>query len=231
MSITSWPQEERPREKLLKGGAQRLSDAELLAIFLRVGIRGKSAVDLGRELLTAFCGIVPLLSASAETLARHPGVGLAKAAQLLAAMELARRALLAKAREVPAFESPQAVKDWLQLQIGGLPYESFLVLLLDQRHRLIRHETLFRGSATETPVYPREVARLALMANASAVIVAHNHPSGHLEPSSADLAITHALGQALQLIDVRLLDHFLVTQTGVRSFVEAGWLPPPSTLP
>ncbi len=230
MSITSWPLEERPREKLLKSGAQHLSDAELLAIFLRVGVRGKSAVDLGRELLAAYGGIVPLLSASPEMLARHPGVGMAKAAQLLAAMELARRALLAKAREVPAFESPQAVKDWLQLQIGGLPYESFLVLLLDQRHRLIRYEVLFRGTATETPIYPREVARLALLANASAVIVAHNHPSGHLEPSSADLAITQALRQALHLIEVRLLDHFLVTQTGVRSFVEAGWLPSPSTL-
>lgn len=227
MSITSWPEAERPREKLLERGAAALSDAELLAIFLRVGVRGKSAVDLARELLTAFGGLVPLLTASPAEIARHRGVGMAKAAQLAAATELARRALLAKAKEISPFESPQAAKEWLQLAIGGLPHECFYVLLLDQRHRLIRHEPLFRGTTAETTVYPREVAKLALQSNASAVIVAHNHPSGHPEPSQSDLALTEQLSQALALIDVRLLDHFLVTQSTVCSFVEAGWWSPP----
>jgi DNA repair protein RadC len=151
-------------------------------------------------------------------------MGPAKTAQLLAAVELARRVLWQEARQTPAFENPQAVKEWLRLQIGGLPHELFLVLLLDQRHRLIRSEPLFRGTTHEATVYPREVAKLALSANASAVIIAHNHPSGFEEPSREDLAITERVARALELIDVRLLDHFIVTRHTTVSFVERGLL-------
>ncbi|GAB6049271.1 DNA repair protein RadC [Hydrogenophilus islandicus] len=222
MSINDWPELERPREKLLAKGAQHLSDAELLAIFLRVGVRGKSAVDLARELLTTFGDIASLIHSEPAALAQLPGVGPAKTAQLLAAVELARRVLWQEARQTPAFEKPQAVKEWLRLQIGGLPHELFLVLLLDQRHRLIRSEPLFRGTTHEATVYPREVAKLALSANASAVIIAHNHPSGFEEPSREDLAITERVARALELIDVRLLDHFIVTRHTTVSFVERG---------
>ncbi|BBD77069.1 MULTISPECIES: RadC family protein [Hydrogenophilus] len=226
MSISDWPEAERPREKLLTRGAQALSDAELLAIFLRVGVRGKSAVDLARDLIAAFGGIARLIHCEPQQLAQMPGIGPAKTAQLLAALELARRALWQEAQAVPAFERPQAVKDWLRLQIGGLPHESFLVLLLDQRHRLLKSETLFRGTVAEAAVYPREVAKLALTLNASAVIVAHNHPSGHAVPSRDDIAVTQRLQNALRLIDVRLLDHFLVTRDTAVSFAEHGWLDP-----
>ncbi|ATE60750.1 RadC family protein [Thauera sinica] len=225
MAITDWPTDERPREKLLTRGSQALSDAELLAIFLRVGIRGQSAVDLARSLMHRFGSLTRLCNASADDFAAVPGMGLAKYAQLQAVMELARRALTETMAERTLFDSPQAVRDWLRLRLGHLPHETFCVLLLDARHRLIDAADLFRGSLTQTSVYPREVVKLALQRNASAVIFAHNHPSGATEPSTADEVLTRALKDALSLVDVRVLDHFVVPAHGMPvSFAERGLL-------
>ena len=219
MAITDWPADERPREKLLARGATALSDAELLAIFLRVGIRGQSAVDLARTLLTRMC------SAGAQDFAAVPGMGLAKYAQLQAVMELSRRALRETLSERPLFDAPQVVRDWLRLRLGHLPHETFCVMLLDARHCLIEAVDLFRGTLTQTSVYPREVVKLALAHNAAAVIFAHNHPSGAAEPSTADELLTRALKDALNLVDVRVLDHFVVPAHGSPlSFAERGLL-------
>lgn len=224
MGIRDWPEAERPRERLLKQGAAALSDAELLAIFLRVGIVGKSAVDLARELLSRFDGdLAALATADAKKLAQLPGIGPAKAAQLMASLELARRALTNPLKIRDALASPQAVRDWLRLSLGHLPHEVFVALWLDAQNRLIASEELFRGTLTQTSVYPREVVKRALMHNAGAVILAHNHPSGLAEPSRADETLTSALKQALALIDVKLLDHFIVTGGGAPlSFAERG---------
>ncbi|MCK9387525.1 MAG: DNA repair protein RadC [Sulfuritalea sp.] len=212
MAIRDWPAAERPRERLAQQGAAALSDAELLAIFLRVGIRGKSAVDLARELLTNFAGnLASLAAASTKELARVPGIGPAKAAQLAAALELARRALAGPLKLKDALASPQAVRDWLRLALGNLEHEVFVALWLDAQNRLIASEELFRGTLTQTSVYPREVVKRALAHNAGAVVLAHNHPSGLAEPSRADEVLTSSLKQALALIDVKLLDHFIVT--------------------
>ncbi|MBW7859601.1 MAG: DNA repair protein RadC [Rhodocyclaceae bacterium] len=225
MAITDWPQTERPREKLLSRGAAALSDAELLALFLRVGIRGRTAVDLARDLITHFGSLTQLCGAPANEFARLPGMGLAKYAQLQAVMELARRALSEQLSSRDVFDSPSAVRDWLRLRIGSLPHEVFCVLLLDARNRLIECVELFRGTLTQTSVYPREVVKLALARNAAAVILAHNHPSGASEPSAADEALTRTLKQALDLVDVRLLDHFVVTAWATpQSFAERGLL-------
>lgn len=225
MAITDWPQEERPREKLLSRGASALSDAELLALFLRVGIRGKSAVDLARELLNRFGSLTRLCGASAAEIADMAGMGVAKYAQLQAVMELARRALSEQIAAGDVFDSPGAVRDWLRLRIGSLPHEVFCVLLLDARNRLIESVELFRGTLTQTSVYPREVVKLALARNAAAIILAHNHPSGACEPSSADELLTRSLKQALELVDVRVLDHFVVTaHAAPLSFAERGLL-------
>jgi DNA repair protein RadC len=225
MAITDWPADERPREKLLARGAAALSDAELLAIFLRVGIRGQSAVDLARTLLARFGTLTRLCGADAHEFAAVPGMGLAKYAQLQAVMELSRRALAETLTEQPLFDSPQVVRDWLRLRLGHLPHETFCVLLLDARHRLIDAVDLFRGTLTQTSVYPREVVKLALARNAAAVILAHNHPSGAAEPSTADEMLTRALKEALDLVDVRVLDHFVVPTHGRPvSFAERGLL-------
>ncbi len=225
MAITDWPADERPREKLLARGTQALSDAELLAIFLRVGIRGHSAVDLARSLIHRFGSLTRLCSASADDFSAVPGMGLAKYAQLQAVMELARRALSETIRERALFDSPQAVRDWLRLRLGHLPHETFCVMLLDARHCLIDAVDLFRGTLTQTSVYPREVVKLALECNAAAVIFAHNHPSGASEPSTADEMLTRALKDALALVDVRVLDHFVVPAHGAPvSFAERGLL-------
>ena len=225
MAITDWPADERPREKLLGRGAGALSDAELLALFLRVGIRGKTAVDLARELLRTFGSLTRLCAASANEFVAIPGMGVAKYAQLQAVMELARRALSEQMNEADVFESPEVVRDWLRLRIGALPHEVFYVLLLDARHRLIEAAELFRGTLTQTSVYPREVVKLALARNAAAVILAHNHPSGAAEPSAADELLTRSLKQALELVDVRVLDHFIVTANAKPlSFAERGLL-------
>lgn len=225
MAICDWPKEERPREKLLGRGAAALSDAELLALFLRVGVRGSSAVDLARELLTRFGSLTRLCSASAVEFSRIPGMGMAKYAQLQAVMELARRALSERMAAGDVFESPAAVRDWLRLRIGSLPHEVFFILLLDARNRLLEAVELFRGTLTQTSVYPREVVKLALAHNAAAVILAHNHPSGACEPSCADELLTRSLKQALELVDVRTLDHFIVTaHAPPLSFAERGLL-------
>lgn len=226
MAITDWPENERPRERLLALGPQALSDAELLAIFLRVGVKGKSAVDLARDLLTHFGGsLADLANAPASELAKVHGFGPAKAAQLSATLELARRALAEEMKGRDLLSSPNAARDWLKLKLGGLAHEVFGALWLDAQNRLIGWDELFRGTLTQTSVYPREVVKQALTRNAAAVILAHNHPSGLAEPSAADEALTRNLREALGLVDVRVLDHFIVAgRAAPLSFAERGLL-------
>lgn len=225
MAITDWPADERPRERLLAQGAGALSDAELLAIFLRVGMPGKSAVDLARELIARFGGLTRLFAASRAEFSAVPGMGPAKYAQLQAVLEMARRALGEEIRQGAAFASPGAVRDYLRLHLAGLPHEVFFALWLDAQHRMIAAEELFCGSLTQTSVYPREVVKKALGHNAAAVILAHNHPSGVAEPSRADETLTRELKQALALVDVRVLDHFIVAGSAAPlSFAERGLL-------
>ena len=226
MAITDWPEHERPRERLLKLGPEALSDAELLAIFLRVGIKGKSAVDLARELLTHFGNNLPRLAeATLKEIAAVPGMGPAKAVQLKASLELARRALSAEMNGRDLMSSPTVVRDWLKLKLGGLGYEVFGALWLDSKNRLIAWEELFKGTLSQTSVYPREVVKRALAHNAAAVLLCHNHPSGVAEPSQADELLTQNLKQALALVDVRVLDHFIVAGSAKPlSFAERGLL-------
>lgn len=222
MAITDWPQDQRPRERLIRHGAAALSDAELLAVFLRVGVSGKSAVDLGCELLARFGSLNALFSASLTDFSRMHGLGAAKYAQLQAVMELARRSLSEELRTGTTLGSPRAVKEYLQLLLARRPYESFAALFLDVKNRLIAADELFRGTLTHASVYPREVVKSALSHNAAAIIVAHNHPSGTPEPSAADRALTRALTQALALVDIRLLDHLIVAGHDTYSFAEHG---------
>jgi DNA repair protein RadC len=225
MAIKDWPSDERPRERLRRHGAAALSDAELLAIFLRVGIKGSSAVDLARALLQRFDGnLASLASATPDQLAALPGIGPAKASQLAAALELARRSLHAGMTQRDTMGSPGLVRDWLRLKLAHLAHEVFGALWLDAQNRLIAYEELFRGTLTQTSVYPREVVKHALSCNAAAVILAHNHPSGVGEPSLADQALTRALQQALALVDVKLLDHFVIAGNEAVSLAERGLL-------
>lgn len=226
MSITDWPAGERPRERLLSQGAGALSDAELLAIYLRVGVRGKSAVDLARDLLRRFDGQLALLvDAAPGELARTPGIGLAKAAQLKAAFELSRRALSQHMRERDLLTSPGQVRDWLRLKLAHEPKEIFMALWLDSQNRLLAAETLFTGTLSQTAVYPREVVSAALTHRAAAVILAHNHPSGVAEPSRADEELTQRLKAALATVDIQVLDHFIVAgNSQPLSFSERGLL-------
>ena len=224
MSITDWPVDDRPREKLLAKGADALSDAELLAIFLRTGVSGKSAVDLARELLGRCGSLAALCNANEQAVCGLPGMGRAKYAQLQTVLEMARRVLREKMSTGNALNSPSAVRDYLRLKLQALPHEVFFVLFLDAQNRVISSEELFRGTLTQTSVYPREVVKRALHHNAGAVILAHNHPSGVCEPSHADETLTQALKQALALVDVRVLDHFIVAGSGVLSFAERGLL-------
>ena len=224
MAIRDWPIQERPRERLMSAGAASLSDAELLAVFLRTGIRGKSAVDLGRELVTGFGGLSALLGATHASLAATRGIGQAKAAQLAAILELAKRCLGESMRESCALESPASVRDYLRLALASRDREAFLVIHLDAQHRVLAMEELFSGTINQTSVYPREVVKAALRANAAAVLFAHNHPSGVAEPSPADEALTRRLREALALVDIRVLDHFIVTASQVLSFAERGLL-------
>ncbi|MGB8856027.1 MAG: DNA repair protein RadC, partial [Burkholderiales bacterium] len=200
MAITDWPEDDRPREKLLSKGAASLSDAELLAIFLRTGMQGKSAVDLARELLKRFDNLSGIFSASQQAFTDVPGMGPAKFVQLQAVIEMARRALEEKMREPHLLNSPQAVRDYLRLALQSKPHEVFLGIFLDAQHRVVEVEELSSGTLTQTSVYPREVVKRALHFNAAAVIFAHNHPSGVAEPSRADEDLTRALKQALKLI-------------------------------
>ena len=224
MAITDWPEGERPRERLLALGPEALSDAELLAIYLRVGVRGKSAVDLARDLLQRFDGrLSALVDASLQELAEVSGIGMAKAAQLKASFELARRALSQEMAVRDAFSSPGRVRDWLRLKLASRPHEVFMALWLDAQNRLLKAEELFSGTLTQTSVYPREVVKAALAHNAAAVILAHNHPSGVAEPSAADEMLTRNLTTALAMVDVKLLDHFIVAGNGTPlSFAEKG---------
>lgn len=222
MAITHWPEDQRPRERLIKHGAHILSDAELLAVFLRVGVSGKSAVDLGRDMIGHFGSLNGLFTASLTDFSKMNGLGPAKYAQLQAVMELARRSLSEQLKVGEVLGSPQAVKQYLQLLLAKKPYESFAVLFLDVKNRLIAAEELFRGTLTHTSVYPREVVKAALAHNAAGLILAHNHPSGTPEPSAADRTLTGALKQALGLVDIRVLDHFVVAGRQVYSFAEHG---------
>lgn len=224
MSITDWPAGERPREKLMQRGASSLSDAELLAIFLRTGVVGKSAVDLARELLVRFGSLTQLFAATEKDFCATHGMGPAKYVQLQAVLEMSRRALREEIHNGDVLNSPAAVRDYLQLSLRGRGQEVFLVIFLDAQHRVIAAEELFQGTLTQTSVYPREVVKRALFHNAAAVIFAHNHPSGVAEPSQSDQLLTDALKQALQLVDVRVLDHFIVAGAGCLSFAEQGML-------
>jgi len=223
MAITDWPLQERPRERLLALGPESLADAELLAILLRTGARGKSAVDLARDLLSRF-GSVSALLESREGAGKTPGLGEAKLAQLKAALELARRALKEEISTRSALTSPKAVRDYLRLSLAGREQEVFVVLMLDAQHRVIASEELFRGTLTQTSVYPREVVKCALKHNAAAAIFAHNHPSGVAEPSHADEILTRSLKSALALVDIQVLDHFIVAGSRTMSFAERGLL-------
>jgi DNA repair protein RadC len=223
MAISDWPLEERPRERLLALGAAALSDAELLAVLLRTGVRGKSAVDLGRELLQRFGSLRRLLE---EGTGPYPlkGLGEAKRAQFAAAIELARRSIREELKSGAALSSPGAVRDYLRLAIGARAKEVFVCIWLDAQHRVIRFDEPFQGTLTQTSVYPREVVKMALEVNAAAVIFAHNHPSGVAQPSQADELLTSNLKEALALIEVKVLDHFIVAGNRAISFAERGLL-------
>ncbi|MGE0557912.1 MAG: DNA repair protein RadC [Burkholderiales bacterium] len=224
MAITDWPLDDRPREKLLARGPQSLSDAELVAIFLRTGVKGKSAVELARLQLARFGSLSALAGAATASFCAEPGLGPAKYAQLQAALEIARRTLREKLDAGAALSTPQTVRDYLRLMLHGRPHEVFVVVFLDAQHRVVASEEMFRGTLTQTSVYPREVVKRTLHHNAAAVIFAHNHPSGVAEPSRADEALTAALKQALALVDVRVLDHFIVAGDCALSFAERGLL-------
>lgn len=224
MAITDWPAAERPREKLIELGAQALSDAELLAIFLRVGVVGKSAVDLARDLLHQFGSLNAIFAASEHDLSQVHGIGSSKYVQLQAIFEMSRRALNEQLQQGDVFQSPQQVRDYLVLKLGSLTREVFLVMFLNAQNYLLATEELFSGTLMQTSVYPREVIKRALHHNAASVILAHNHPSGLAAQSSADEILTKQLQQALALMDVRVLDHFIVAGNQTMSFVERGLL-------
>lgn len=222
MAITDWPETERPREKLMRQGPQSLSEAELLAIFLRTGVEGCTAVDLARNLLLRFGSLSTLFSSPLDEFCGVRGMGPAKYAQLQAVLEMARRALSEDIRSGDVLRSPASVREYLKLVLQGREQEVFLALFLDAQNRVIEPEELFRGTLTQTSVYPREVVKRALHHNAAAVIFAHNHPSGVAEPSRADELLTQTLKQALALVDVKVLDHFIVGGAALLSFAERG---------
>lgn len=223
MAITDWPATERPREKLLELGATALSDAELLAIFLRTGLPGLTAVDLARELLEQTGGLRALLELDRQDFCNNKGLGNAKYAQLQAVLEMARRHLRERLDRGDALTSSELVRQYLQQQLRGYPHEVFACLFLDNRHRVIQYQEMFFGTIDSASVHPREVVRKALQLNAAAIICAHNHPSGIAEPSESDKMITLKLRDALRLVDVRLLDHFVIGDEVV-SLSEQGML-------
>jgi DNA repair protein RadC len=224
MGIANWPEDQKPREKLLARGADALSEAELLAIVLRTGVRGKSAVDLGRELMQRFDSLHGLLEADPARLQAILGLGPAKTAHLLAVLAIARRALSQEMQRRDCMSSPQAVRDYLRLKLARRDREFFVALYLDAQNRVIKHEELFAGTLTQTSVFPRDVVRKGLECNAAAVIFAHNHPSGLAEPSRADELLTQTLKQALALVDIKVLDHLVVGGDSAMSFAERGLL-------
>jgi len=212
----------RPREKLLSHGPAALADAELLALLLRTGTQGQGVLQLAESMLKQLGGLSGLLTSPLARLKGIKGLGPAKRAELLAVMEMARRGLSGSLRTEPVFTSPQLVKDYLQMRLGALPHEVFAVLFLDAQQRLIACEELFRGTLTQTSVYPREVVKRSLELNAAGVILSHNHPSGVLEPSRADELLTQTLKSSLQMVDIRVLDHVVVSRGGALSFAERG---------
>jgi DNA repair protein RadC len=224
VELKRWPQSERPREKLMRFGAKSLSDGELLAVLLGCGFRGTDALQLSRELLEQVGGLDALLQSGSASLNRVKGLGPARIARLQAATELGRRYLAAPTQARSALKAPQDAARMFKVQLADLPHEVFSCLFLDTRHRVICYEELFRGTVDGATVYPREVLKRALHHNASAVIIGHNHPSGVCEPSEADRSITLKLAKALALVDVRLLDHLVVSRAGHVSLAERGWL-------
>lgn len=222
MSITDWATEDRPRDKLLQRGSSALTDAELLAIFLRTGTYGKSAVDLARDLLNEYGSLRALLNAEQHKFCQSRGLGNAKYAQLQAVLEMARRHFLEIIQRGECLTSPDITRAYLCAQLGGYQYEVFACLFLDNQHCIIALEELFRGTIDGASVYPREVAKRALQHNAAAVIFAHNHPSGSAEPSQDDRQITEKLKQGLKLLDIRVLDHFIIGDGLPYSFAEHG---------
>lgn len=224
MPISDWPENERPREKLITHGPAALSDAELLALFIRTGVRRQSALDLARDWLGVFGSLRGFLDAGSRELMALPGLGPAKYAELQAALELGRRHLASDLVRSDVMSSPETTRRYLSARLRSLRYESFVVLFLDSQHRLISCEELFRGTLDSCSVHPRIVVERALQMNAAAVILAHNHPSGVAEPSGADRHLTERLRQALDLIDVRVLDHLVIGEGQPASFAERGWL-------
>ena len=222
MTITDWPLTEQPREKLLHNGPTTLSDAEILAIFLRTGTPGKTALDLARELLTQFNGLRSLLEADLDSFCQKKGLGMAKFVQLQAALELGKRYLESSLKREQALSSPKDTRNYLKARLRAYQHEVFACLFLDNRHRVICFEELFSGTIDGASVYPREVVKRALFHNAAALILAHNHPSGIAEPSKADQSITQRLKAALALVDIRILDHFVIGDGDPVSFAERG---------
>ena len=217
------PLDMMPREKLLKLGPQSLSDSELLALFLRTGVQGKNVFQLAEEMLNCFQGFAGLIHANASELAKFKGMGgNAKRAQLIGVLEMARRALTQELQEQPVMNTPKLVREYLQIELGTLTHETFAVLFLDNQNRLLSFQTMFRGSLTQTMVYPREIAKVALSLGANGVVLAHNHPSGKVEPSRSDVTLTEHLRQALALIDVHIRDHIIVSHGQSFSMAEAG---------
>ncbi len=224
MPINDWPMDERPREKLLLRGASALSDAELLAIFLRTGIAGKTAVDLARDLLHEHRGLRNLLAASQQQFCSSKGLGAAKFAQLQAVLEMSKRHLQERMQRGDALSNPDETRHFLNARLRDYPHEVFAILFLDNQHRVIEFEELFHGTIDGATVHPREVIRRALHHNAAALILAHNHPSGLTEPSHSDQSITQKLKDALALVDIRLLDHFIIGDGAPTSLAERGML-------
>ena len=224
MRISDWPRSERPCERLLTLGVERLSDAELLAVVLRTGVKGKPVMEIARGLLSRFGGISGIVAAERTTICAVEGLGAARYCQLRAMVELMRRALREEIGRRSFLGSPAAVRDYLCFRLRDLGHEVFLGLYLDAQNRVIGDEELFRGTLTQTSVYPREVVKRALARNAASIIFAHNHPSGVAEPSIADEALTRALAQALALVDVKVLDHFVIAGNSATSFAERGLL-------
>jgi len=221
MAISDWRPEERPRERLLARGAGALSDAELVAILLRTGLRNKSAVELADDLLKKFGGVARMMEADLRGI---KGLGPAKTAQFAAAFEIMRRSLDQKLKERSALTSPGAVRDYLRFVLGQEEHEVFGCIWLDAQHKVMSYEELFKGTLTQTSVYPREIVKKALKRNAAAVIFAHNHPSGVAQPSRADELLTRSLKEALALVEVKVLDHFIVAGNQAMSFAERGLL-------
>ena len=224
MSLKQMPAETRPREKLLARGPGALADAELLALLLRTGLPGQGVLQLAQALLDRFGGLSGLLHAGPEDLAAIKGLGPAKRAEMAAVLEIARRTLHQQLADRSLLDSPKTVKDYLALHLRGLQHEVFAVLFLDAQHRLLAMEIMFRGTLTQTSVHPREIVKRALAHNAAALLLAHNHPSGTAEPSRADELLTHAIKQAMALVDVRVLDHLVVGAASVISLAERGLL-------